>query len=352
LKYLDRFEKEQILENKTPTVKRKINPRHVLYTVVVTLILLEINGSIHPSLRSRFFYFLVGLQRFLTRKMDPLEKIEQIQKLEKFIEDESTAETKQANLLHVPTGIKVEWCDPETNYNQEQVILYLHGGAYVSKTPIFHRQYARRIATQAKTRALYVDYRLAPAHPFPAALEDANAAYKLLLESGFKPENIVIMGDSAGGGLAASTLVYLKEQNMPLPACAVLISPWLDLAGTGNSIQRFADVDKQLSWENLEVFAKSYYRDYPPSHPLISPLYANLSNMTPIMLIAGGKELLLDDTLRFADRLSIVNCEVELLVEPNMGHVFSIFDPLLPEAQLANTQAVDFIISHLNPSDD
>mgnify|MGYP006292357595 CR=1 FL=1 len=184
--------------------KRKINPRVILYTVVITLILLEINGSIRPSLRSRFFYFLVALQRFLTRKMEPLEKVQQLQKLEKFMEEELSPDS-QDGVLHVPEGVKVEWCDPQTGHNQDQVILYLHGGAYVSRTPIFHRQYARRIATMVKTRALYVEYRLAPEHPFPAALEDAVAAYNWLLEIGFQPENIVIMGDSAGGGLSAST---------------------------------------------------------------------------------------------------------------------------------------------------
>lgn len=333
--------------------KRKINPRHVLYTVIATLILLEINGSIRPSLRSRFFYFLVWLQRLFTRKMEPLKRIERLQQLEKYIEEElpHTSESKQ-NILGVPEGIKVEWCDPEVEHNQNQVILYLHGGAYVSKTPIFHKQYARKIATQANCRALYVDYRLAPVYPFPAALEDAFAAYEWLLATGFTADNIVIMGDSAGGGLAASTLIYLQEHKFPRPACSVLISPWLDLAGTGNSIQRLENVDRQLNWDNLEVFAKSYYRDYPATHPLISPLYANLSNLPPIMLIAGGKELLLDDTLRFADRLSMLNSEVEMLIEPNMGHVWSIFEPLIPEAQEANKQTADFIRSHLNSIDE
>ncbi len=331
--------------------KRKINPRVILYTVVGTLILLELNGSIHPSLRSRFFYFLVAIQRFLTRKIDPFEKIEKLQQLELLIDDtERPGEAHQHN-LEIPEGIKIEWCDPQVEHNTEQVILYLHGGAYVSKTPIFHRQYARRIAAQAKTRALYVDYRLAPNYPFPAALEDAYAAYQWLLDNGYSHENIAIMGDSAGGGLAASTLIYLREHNLPLPACSVLISPWLDLAGTGNSIHRLEGVDKQLTWENLEVYAKSYYRDYSPTHPLISPLFANLNDLPPIMLIAGGKELLLDDTLRFADRLSIVNSEVELLIEPNMGHVWSIFEPIIPEAQVANEQAAEFIASHLNQTE-
>ena len=335
------------MENMEQQGKRRVNPRHALYTVIITLIILELNGSISPSLRSRFFYFLVGLGRFLTRKMEPLEKIERMQLLEKLIEDELPDESKQ-NILGVPTGIKVEWCDPQEEHNTEQVILYLHGGAYVSRTPVFHRQYARRIATLSKCRALYVDYRLAPKHPFPAALEDAFAAYEWLLASGFKAENIVIMGDSAGGGLTASTLIYLREHKLPLPNCAVLISPWLDLAGTGNSIQRLEDVDKQLIWNNLEVFAKSYAIHHPITHPLVSPLYANHEGLPAMMLIAGGKEILLDDTLRFADRLTMVNSEVELLIEPNMGHVFSIFEPLIPEAVKVNRQTAEFIRNHLN----
>ena len=338
-------------EKKEQTLKRRINPRHALYTVIVTLILLELNGSISPSLRSRFFYFFVALQRFLTRKMDPLEKIERMQKLGDRLEAELPGESKQ-NILGVPAGIKVEWCDPETDHNKDQVILYLHGGAYVSKTPMVHKQFARHIATQVSCRACYVDYRLAPVHPFPAALEDSFAAYEWLLASGFKPNNIVIMGDSAGGGLTASTLIYLREHKLPLPKCAVLISPWLDLAGTGNSIHRCEDVDKQLTWANLEVFAKSYAVNHSIIHPLVSPLYANHEGLPPIMLVAGGKEILLDDTLRFGDRLSMVGSQVEMLIEPNMGHVFSIFEPLIPEAVAVNKQTAEFIHSHLNDTND
>ena len=332
--------------------KRKINPRVILYTVLATLAILELNGSIHPSLRSRFFYLMMGVRRFFSRRTTPEERLEQIDQLKKVMDDIEKPKQIELTVLGAPQSIKVEWADPQKQHHKDQIILYLHGGAYVSKTPPFHRQYARRIATQCQVRALYVDYRLAPEHPYPAALEDAFAAYKWLLETGYTPENIVIMGDSAGGGLAAATLIYLRENNLPLPSCAVLISPWLDLAGTGNSIQRFAGVDKQLDWDNLEVFAKSYYGSYPASHPLISPLYAELSDLPPMMIVAGGKELLLDDSLRFADRLSIVNNEVELLVEPNMGHVWSIFEPLIPEAQTANQQTAEFIVSHLRPETD
>lgn len=335
-------------ENLPMKKKLRINPLWLFVTTLTTILILEFTNSLRPSLRSRFFYLLVGINNLLTGNQPLEEQREHMKRLERIIEEVDGEEPNK--IIFAPAGIKVEWVDPQTDVNPEQVILYLHGGAYVNKTPAFHRRYVRHLASLAKTRALMVDYRLAPEHPFPAALEDAVAAYKWLLASGYQPNQIVIAGDSAGGGLTAASLLYCREQNIPLPSAAVLFSPWLDLAGTGNSIHRLENADIQLNWENLEKSAQAYAGDYPPTHPLVSPLYGELHHLPPLLIITGGREILLDDSLRFADRLTMGECDVELIVEPNMGHVWSIFEPLIPEAQSANLHVAEFIQHHMNLS--
>lgn len=336
-------------KNKPASKKHNINPKWLVVSAFITVLFLEFTNSLRPSLRSRFFYLLVAINNLLTGNKPLEEQREHMQRLEKIIKEVNDDEPQE--IIYAPAGIKVEWVDPQTKFAHDQVILYLHGGAFVNKSPAFHRRYVRHLATLAKTRALMVDYRLAPESPFPAALEDAVAAYKWLLTSGYKPEKIVIAGDSAGGGLTAACLLYCREHNLPMPSAAVLFSPWLDLAGTGNSIHRLENVDMQLNWENLEKSAKAYYGEYPPTHPLVSPLFGELHGLPPFLIIAGGREILLDDSLRFADRLSMGECDVELIVEPNMGHVWSIFEPLIPEAEAANLHVAEFIQHHLNPTD-
>jgi epsilon-lactone hydrolase len=336
-------------KNKPVSKKYNINPKWLVVSTIVTILFLEFTNSLHPSLRSRFFYILVGINNWLTGNKPLDEQREQLKRLEKIIEDVDGEDPGQE--IDATAGFKGEWLDPPTGFNPSQVILYLHGGAYVNKTPAFHRRYVRHLASLTNTRALMVDYRLAPEHPFPAALDDAVAAYKWLLASGYPADKILIAGDSAGGGLTAACLLYCREHNLPFPSAAVLLSPWLDLAGTGNSIHRLENVDRQLNWENLEKSAKAYYGNYPPTHPLVSPLFGDLNDLPPILIVTGGREILLDDSLRFADRLSMGECDVELIVEPNMGHVWSIFEQLIPEAQAANLHVAEFIQHHLNPTD-
>lgn len=205
----------------------------------------------------------------------------------------------------------------------------------------------KSIADDSGIRILMVDYRLAPEHPFPAALEDAASAYQWLLTQGYKSHNIALAGDSAGGGLAAATVIQFKERGEELPSCVIMLSPWLDLAGRGNSIIRLAKVDAHLNWKNLQISAKSYYGDYPADYPLISPLYANLKGFPPTLIITGGHEILLDDSIRFADRAIMSNVDIKLIVEPKMGHAWSIFQMLIPEAQKANEIMCNFIQKNL-----
>jgi len=311
----------------------------------LTVFIMEHLGYIYPSLRSRFFYFLARINRWLSSNRTIEEQREVVDLVRRVI----LREPEDMQGQFVVEGVPVQWVLPESEFDETCVILYLHGGAYVQRTPVFHHRYTTNLANITKTRVLLVDYRLAPEHPFPAALEDAYAAYLWLLQQNYSPQKIVIAGDSAGGGLAVATLLYARDRSLPLPACAVLMSPWLDLAGTGNSIIRLSAADPQLSWENLEKSAQSYYGKYPPTHPLISPLYADLKGLPPMLIIAGGTEILLDDSIRFADRASVADVDVDLVVEPNMGHVWSIFDMVIPEAQVANRITNDFIQSIVHP---
>lgn len=313
----------------------------------ITVLFLEYFGFIYPSLRSRFFYFLTRINRWINANKSIEEQREVSDLLRKVIlRDQNEIE----NTLNVD-GVPVEWVLPETQVIEDRVIMYLHGGAYVFRTPTFHRLYTQHLANNSQCKVLLVDYRLAPENPFPAALDDAIAVYHWLLETGYSPENIAIAGDSAGGGLTAATLLYLKERGVPLPACALLLSPWLDLAGTGNSITRLAEEDAQLNWHNLERSAESYCGKYPPTFPFISPLYGSLQGLPPILIIAGGNEILLDDSIRFADRATVAGVDVELMVEPNMGHVWTIFNMVIPEAQKANLIACEFINEYLREND-
>jgi acetyl esterase/lipase len=184
-------------------------------------------------------------------------------------------------------------------------------------------------------RGLVIDYRLAPENPFPAALEDATAAYRWLLKSGFKPEQIVIAGDSAGGGLSLSTMVSLRDAGDPLPRGAVLLSPWTDLAGTGESIKTHAEIDPWLNADNLIPFAALYFGKEDGRHPLVSPLYADLHGLPPMLIQVGSDEILLDDSTRLASRAQAAGVEVKMEVWDGLWHVWHIFASQLPEGQKA-----------------
>ncbi|MCD4753407.1 MAG: alpha/beta hydrolase [Anaerolineaceae bacterium] len=324
--------------------KKKRHGRVAILSILATIISLEYLGLIYPSLRSRFFYFLARIGRSLSSRKSLEERREAMDHLGRVILQESN------KLQTVPVYLDtllVEWILPETENDPSKVILYLHGGAYVQKTPEFHKRYTKSIADGSGIRVLMVDYRLAPEHPFPAALEDAASAYQWLVAQGYKSHNIALAGDSAGGGLAAATVIQSREKGEELPSCVVMLSPWLDLAGRGNSIVRLAKVDAQLNWKNLQISAKSYYGDFPPDFPLISPLYANLRGFPPTLIITGGHEILLDDSIRFADRAVMSNVDIELIVAPKMGHAWSIFQMVIPEAEKANEVICNFIQKNL-----
>jgi monoterpene epsilon-lactone hydrolase len=227
------------------------------------------------------------------------------------------------------------------------VVLYLHGGAYVLGTALAAAGLASDLARRVGARAVSVDYRLAPEHPHPAALVDAVAAYRGLLESGVDADRICMAGESAGAGLALATLVAVKDQGLPLPLCGVLMSPWADLTLSGPSITGKADVDPALTAQGLRLRAADYAGDANPAEDLISPLFADLTGLPPLLVQAGSHEILLDDATRLAVRAAGADVAVTLDVTPGVPHVFQGFAVMLDEARAALDRAGAFVRSHL-----
>jgi acetyl esterase/lipase len=221
----------------------------------------------------------------------------------------------------------------------DRVVLYLHGGGYVVGSVHTHRDLCGRISRAAGVRVLSVDYRLGPEDPFPAAVEDAVAAYSYLLSQGVSPERVVIAGDSAGGGLTLATLLALRDSGRPLPAGGVCLSPWTDLAMTGDSMTTRAEEDPMVQREPLEQMAAWYLGGADPTTPLASPLYADPAGLPPLYVQVGTAETLLDDARRLASRAQAAGVSCELEEWPDMIHVFQAFAQVLPEGQ----QAVDKI---------
>ena len=240
-------------------------------------------------------------------------------------------------------GVPAEWIErTESNLG---VILYLHGGAYALGSITGHREWTARLAQATRMRCLALNYRLAPEHPFPAALEDAIASYHWLLAQGVEPSDIIIAGDSAGGGLALSTLVKLRDAGEQLPAGAVCLSPWTDLVLTGASIHSKAKADFILNRDSLQKYAGYYAAQHHVANPWISPLYADLTGFPPLLIQAGSDEILLNDATRLAEKARAVGVDVHLEIWDEMFHVFQLFS-FLPETKQAVSQIAAFVSQH------
>ena len=226
---------------------------------------------------------------------------------------------------------------------EDAALLYLHGGAYVVGSTTTHRELAARISLAAACKVLIIDYRLAPESPFPAAVDDAASAYRWLVSQGFDPARLAIAGDSAGGGLAVATLVSLRDSGVPLPACAVCISPWVDLECTGESMVGKASVDPMITRQGLLESAALYLDGARPHSPLAAPLYADLYDLPPLLIQVGTSETLLDDSTRLADRARAAGVQVELDQWEEMIHIWPIFAPVLPEGQQAIDRIGEFV---------
>ncbi|HZP46137.1 MAG TPA: alpha/beta hydrolase [Candidatus Binataceae bacterium] len=242
-------------------------------------------------------------------------------------------------------GVPAEWiCAPGAA--EDRVILYLHGGGYVMGSINTHRAMIARISRAAKAKCLALDYRLAPEHPFPAAVEDATAAYRWLLAQGYKPGKIAISGDSAGGGLTLATLLKLRDDKVPLPACAVPISAWSDMEGTGESMKTRAKADPMVGSAGLFDMAKAYVGNADPKNPLASPLHGDYTGLPPMLIQVGDAETLLDDSTRVAAKAKAAGVKVDLEVWPEMIHVWHVYAKLLPEGQQAIDRIGQYVIEH------
>ncbi len=243
-------------------------------------------------------------------------------------------------------GVPAEWTVAD-GARDDVAIVCFHGGGYVMGSLLTHRGHCARLSHAARARVLSVDYRLGPEHPHPAAVEDAVAAVRFARESGIAPGRTAVAGDSAGGGLTLATLVALRDVGYPALAAGLCISPWTDLAFTGDSIVTKAAEDPMVRAADLALMANAYLAGRDATTPLASPLYANLAGLPPLLLQVGSAEILLDDAVRVAERARAAGVEVELRVWQDMFHVWHAFAQILPEGQQAVEEMAHFLEKRL-----
>ena len=223
-----------------------------------------------------------------------------------------------------------------------KVVLYLHGGGYVFGGYGSHCEIASEMADLIGGRALLLEYRLAPEHPFPAAFEDALSSYRWLLDDGYKPEDIFLAGDSAGGGLSVALLLALKKIGLPLPKAVCLFSPWVDLTCAAASIESNALSDCMLSPGALDRFKSHYLRGADPLDERASPIFGDLSGLPPTYVAVGSKEILLDDSKQLVEKIRSTGGSAELSIWRNMPHVFPILSSVIPEGRLVLKEFASF----------
>jgi epsilon-lactone hydrolase len=247
-----------------------------------------------------------------------------------------------APLGGVPTAeITIDGIEPR------HVVLYFHGGVYVLGDAFQAAGLASQIGRRTRAKVISVDYRLAPEHPYPAAVDDALAAYEALLQNGTAPSDIAFAGESAGGGLAVATLVNARDHGLPLPAAAFAMSPYADLTLAGTTMQTKGGVDVLMSRENLQARVTDYASGQDAALGLISPVFADLSGLPPLIIQAGSHEVLLDDAVRLARQAAIADVQVTLDITPRVPHVFQAYAPILDEGAAALDRAGQFLTAHL-----
>jgi len=239
-------------------------------------------------------------------------------------------------------GLHAEWLIPD-GAPEDRLLLYWHGGGYVVGSCKSHRPFVSHLALEAGVRALLPEYRLAPEHPFPAAIKDAVGVYRSLLEQGYEPANITIAGDSAGGGISVAMLLSLRDAGVPLPGAVVLLSPLLDLSLQGDSMRTRLDRDPWLKPDILRHVARCYCDDAELTDPLVSPVFADASGMPPTLIQVGDDEILLSDSERFAEYMRATGGDVAIEVWPGMWHVWQMFIGLMPESRRAVERLGSFI---------
>ncbi len=231
-------------------------------------------------------------------------------------------------------GLASEWLLPK-GCRQDRILLYLHGGGYVLGGCDMHRQFVSHLARASGLKALLPEYRLAPEHKYPAAIDDAVRVYESLLASGIGADQIALGGDSAGGGLCVATLLTLRARGLPMPRTAVLLSPFLDVTASGESMQTRAELDPWFKAESVSIVADHYCEKHQQQDPRVSPVFADLKGLPPLFVQVGDHEILLSDSVRLRDKVAAAGGQIELEIWPEMWHVFQMFVRKMPESQSA-----------------
>ena len=296
------------------------------------------------SLQARAVHQSLREQRAAARGSVP-SRAEQLAAAERI--GESTTEPPAVDYDDVMAGtVPAQWVTPE-GADARRVLLYFHGGGYCFCSMHSHRKLVGHLARAAGCRALNVDYRLAPEHPHPAALHDAFAVYRWLIATGVEAADVVVAGDSAGGGLALALLVKARDEGLPLPAAGVLCSPWVDLAMTADSITTRAEADVRQDPAGTKWCAQLFLAGQDPRDPYASPLYADLTDLSPRYIQAGDWDILVDDAHRIADRARRAAIDVRLDLFPEMLHAHQIWAGNMPEADDAVARIGDYVRQRL-----
>lgn len=294
-----------------------------------------------PSLRAQLFNFYLKTQM----KSKPLHLVDP-KVLRDGADKIAPKRTPEDITLEIVSNdaFKGEWhkC---AGAEPDRVVLFFHGGGYVFGSAKSHRGLTFKLAQDARANVFSVDYRLAPEHPYPAAVDDAVAAYQWLLDSGADPAQIVVSGDSAGGGLSLALMLACKERGLPMPAGVLLYSPFTDLAATGASLEENEASDVMFKKVYISEGAKRYIGETDPKTPLISPLYGDLSELPPVMTFVSDNEALHDDSSRLHEKLLAAGVDSKLVTERGLAHVWPIFYPRFPEAGRTIKQSADFVIA-------
>jgi len=284
---------------------------------------------------------IAKIRAMLTSRPRPKGPEERRQRLDALGQSLGAPEDARLESIEI-AGVPAEWSTtPEADVGR--AVLYLHGGGYMAGSVVSHRYVAVEIGRAAHGRTLALGYRLAPEHPYPAQLEDAFAAYSMLLDHGLAPSNIAVGGDIAGGNLTLSLLLSLRERGLPLPACGWLVSPWSDLTASGATMQGKADVDPMISKPYLLELAQAFAGGRAFADPLISPQFADLASLPPLLIQVGSDETLLDDAITLAGRAGAAGVAVTLEVWPDMIHAFPMFFPQVAASRRATEHAGAFM---------
>ncbi|MEH7334342.1 alpha/beta hydrolase [Neobacillus drentensis] len=301
-----------------------------------------------PSFKSYFLEKVIKLsvKRVMGKQMLDVGIEERRQKLDAASKRLKMPKNSIVESIHIE-GMYAEWISLPDSLN-DKVILYLHGGGYEYCSVQTHRTLAAGIGKAAGVKVLLPEYRLAPEHPFPAAIEDAVRVYRWLLEEGYQASNIIVAGDSAGGGLSLAAALVLRDQNGPLPAGIVCLSPWVDLTSSGESYETNRSLDPYLNVEGVWKVAREYAGGESLDHPLISPVFADLTGLPPLLIQVGNHEILQSDAELLAAHARKAGVDVSFKVWDGMWHVWQMSGDFLPEARNAIQEIGAFVKRIIN----